>query len=399
MTATTNTASMKVFVALDEGVPRDAVEAALPGKKEIELTGMVEGLEEAWKALERVPSDLLVVACVGHSERALKLIANAVAAQPSRPVIVFSQGTTTLFTREVFAAGADDVIVLPLHPDNVLFAFEKAIARGAGSVAPVPVRRATIICVLGPKGGTGKTLTATSLSVALAEEGHRVALVDLDLQFGDIGLCLGVNPDATIYDLVRAGGVLDGDKLDAFMLRHDSGVKVLLAPSRPDHAAVVSVEFLRELYPLLRQTFDYVVVDTPPGFTPEVIATIDVSSAICMVGMLDVLSLKNTKLGLETLELMGVPSERIHLVLNRAMSRVGITDDDVVAVLGRTPDVFIPSDRDIPRSVNEGTSILVSKPQSEAASGFRQLASAFAATPPVAPRVSTLRRVLAKRAA
>jgi pilus assembly protein CpaE len=389
---------MKVFVALDEGVPRDAVEAALPGKKEIELTGMVEGLEEAWKALERVPSDLLVVACVGHSEHALKLIGNAVAAQPSRPVIVFSQGTTTLFTREVFAAGADDVIVLPLHPDNVLFAFEKAIARSAGTVAPVPVRRAPIICVLGPKGGTGKTLTATSLSVALAEEGHRVALVDLDLQFGDIGLCLGVNPDATIYDLVRAGGVLDGDKLNAFMLSHDSGVKVLLAPSRPDHAAVVSVEFLRELYPLMRQTFDYVVVDTPPGFTPEVIATIDAASAICMVGMLDVLSLKNTKLGLETLELMGFPSERIHLVLNRAMSRVGITDDDVVAVLGRTPDVFIPSDRDIPRSVNEGTSILVSKPQSEAAAGFRQLASTFAATPAV-PRVSTLRRVLAKRAA
>jgi len=154
-------------------------------------------------------------------------------------------------------------------------------------------------------------------------------------------------------------------------------VKVLIAPSRPDHAAVVSVDFLREVYATLRGMVDYVIVDTPPGFTPEVIATIDNSTSVVMVGMLDALSLKNTKLGLETLDLMGFPSENIKLLLNRARSRVGISDDEVVAIMGRHPDIMVPSDRDIPRAVNEGKPILVAKPQSEAAVAYRKLASEF----------------------
>ena len=112
-------------------------------------------------------------------------------------------------------------------------------------------------------------------------------------------------------------------------------------------------------------------------FRSEVIATIDSSTSIVMVGMLDALSLKNTKLGLETLDLMGFPHENIKLILNRARSRVGISDDEVVAIIGRTPDVFVPSDRDIPRAVNEGKPILVSKPQSEASMAFRQLAFSY----------------------
>ncbi len=100
------------------------------------------------------------------------------------------------------------------------------------------------------------------------------------------------------------------------------------------------------------------IVDTPPGFTPEVIASVDSSTHVCMVGMLDSLSLKNTKLGLETLELMGYEGERINLVLNRADSHVGITHDDVRTVVGREPDVLVPSHRDIARSANMGAPIV-----------------------------------------
>jgi pilus assembly protein CpaE len=93
--------------------------------------------------------------------------------------------------------------------------------------------------------------------------------------------------------------------------------------------------------------------------------------------MLDSLSLKNTKLGLDTLGLMGYSNDRIRIVLNRADSRVGITQDDVLAVLGRAPDVFVPSDREIPRSVNEGTPIVIGKDRSDAAIAFHQLASFY----------------------
>jgi len=289
------------------------------------------------------------------------------------------------------------MVLLPAVPDELLFAFQKALARKAGGVESATFSRAPLICVLGPKGGTGKTLTATSLSVALAELGKSVALIDLDLQFGDVGLCMGVAPHTTIFDLVRTGGSLDEEKLNGFMITHSSGVKLLLAPARPDQAAVVSVDFLRELYSTLRLMVDFVIVDTPPGFTPEVIATIDNASAVCMIGMLDALSLKNTKLGLETLELMGFPRENIKLILNRAGSRVGISEAEVVAIMGREPDILVPSDRDIPRAVNEGKPILLSKPQSEAAQAFRKLAAQFVQIDDVPTAMQTGRTNLWRR--
>ena len=157
------------------------------------------------------------------------------------------------------------------------------------------------------------------------------------------------------------------------MAHHSSGVHTLIAPRRPDQASAVGAELLREIYSILRQNYDWVIVDTPPGFTAEVITSIDHSTDIVMVGMLDSLSLKNTKLGLETLELMKYDPDHIYLLLNRAHSRVGISQSDVEAVLGRTPDVFIPSDREIPRTVNEGIPIVVARPQSEPAEAFGRL--------------------------
>jgi pilus assembly protein CpaE len=230
--------------------------------------------------------------------------------------------------------------------------------------------------VLGPKGGTGKTLTSTNLAVAMQNAGERVAIVDLDLQFGDIALCMGLAPGKTIYE-IAVSGPLELAAIDATMALHASGVRALLAPSRPDQASSVSVETVREVYALLREHYDAVIVDTPPGFTPEVIASIDLSSDIVMVGMLDTLSLKNTKLGLETLDLMGYDPDHIRLVLNRAHSRVGISTGDAGSVLGRAPDVLVPSDREIPRSINEGVPIVTSQPQSAAAAAFGQLAAFY----------------------
>src|SRR5581483_5662750 len=299
---------IKTLVALDSGVGREFVEASLP-RDGVDIVGIVEGLDESWLTLQETANDLLIVACSGNSERTLFLIDAAVRQRPTRPVVVFTYGSPNGFVRRVFDVGADDVIMLPEEPEAVRFALEKAVARKNGGGSS-PLSQGKIVAVLGPKGGTGKTLTSTNLAVALAELDQRVILVDLDLQFGDVGLGLGLSTEATIYDLVKAGGSLDEEKLTAYLTEHSSGVRALLAPSRPDHASAVTVEFLREVYSSLRRMADYIIVDTPPGFTPEVIATIDVASSIAMVGTLDSLSLKNTKLGLETLDLMGFPDDR-----------------------------------------------------------------------------------------
>jgi pilus assembly protein CpaE len=292
-------------------------------------------------------------------------------------VIVLLEGSANGFVRRAFESGADDLVALPATSDQIKFALEKAIARKSGTTGQESVGTAPMVVVLGPKGGTGKTLTCTNLGVALAAKGKRVALVDLDLQFGDLGLALGLRPDRTLHDLARSGGSLDATKLDSYLGTHSSGARVLMAPTRPDQAAGVSTALLRDVYAVLTATFDFVIVDTPPGFTPEVIAAIDRSTHVCAVAMLDSLSLKNTKLGLETLDLMGYDPERVSLVLNRADTKVGITPEDVLAIVGRQPDVLVPSDRDIPRSVNDGKAITSAKPNSRAAAAFRELADAY----------------------
>ncbi|MGH3058148.1 MAG: AAA family ATPase [Gaiellaceae bacterium] len=369
--------AIRTLVAVDEGVDRDALQTMLPIDPEIQIVGVVDGLEDSWTTLQETPTDLLVVACPGSSDRALFLVDGAVKQRPERPVVVFCEGSANGFVQRAFEAGADDFLTLPQTPEDVLFALRKAVARRHGASAASGVALSPMICVLGPKGGTGKTLTSCNLAVSLAQTGHKVAVVDLDLQFGDVGLALGLAPERTLYELAKSGGSLDDEKLDGYLATHSSGARALIAPTRPDHAGVVTTEFLREVYAALRTSHEYVIVDTPPGFTPEVIASIDSSSHVCMVGMLDSLSLKNTKLGFETLELMGYDGERMRLVLNRADSRVGITHDDVEAIIGRKPDVFVPSDRDIPRSVNQGTPIVVAKSRSDAAKAFRSLAAMY----------------------
>jgi pilus assembly protein CpaE len=377
------TNAIRILVTLAEHADRNLVESAFGNEPSLEVVGYVDGLDD-WRASLEQPGDLVVVACYGHDEGVTAMVDHAVKHRPDRPVVVMCEASPNGFLRQAFESGADDVITLPQSSEEVAFTLQKVIARRKGLTMPGKAT-APLVAVLGPKGGTGKTLVATNLAVALAQRDANVVLVDLDLQFGDIGLALGLSPEATMYDLMRAGPPFDHEKLERHLITHSSGVKVLIAPTRPDQASAVSIEFLRDIYASLRTMCDAVIVDTPPGFTPEVIATIDASSEICMVGMLDSLSLKNTKLGLETLDLMGYDTDHVSLVLNRADSRVGITPDDVSTIVGRAPDVAVPSDREIPRSVNEGTPIVAARPASGAAKAFRTLADRYAKTPAPKP--------------
>jgi pilus assembly protein CpaE len=368
---------IKALVSLDNGIDEATVRAALPQDPAIHVVGYLRGLEDSWSTLQETATDLLVIASSGYSERALSLIGSAARDHPHLPIVVLSQSSPDGFLNRLFEMGADDVVRLPESPERVRFALQKVVARRRAAASQEGGGHGSMICVLGPKGGTGKTVTSSNLSIALAQTGARVTVMDLDLQFGDLALCMGVRPESTIYDLATSPGSLDADKLAAYLVPHESGARVLVAPTRPDQASMITVEFLREVYSTLREISDFVVIDTSPGFSAEVIAAIDASSHSCMLGMLDTLSLKNTRLGLETLELMGYEMDRVVLVLNRAASRVGISDDDVSRIVGRKPDIRIPSDVEVTRSVNDGKPIVMAKPKSEAAESFRKLAQAF----------------------
>jgi pilus assembly protein CpaE len=402
-------------VALGPATSREAIESAFVDEPSIALAGFVPAARHGASALNDHHHDALVVACTDESEEILEFISGAVAERPERPVVVVYEGSANGFVRKAFHAGAADLITGALRPESngadrlgqdIAFALEKAIARGPashrGPVSATPRAVGEMVAVLGPKGGTGKTLTTVNLAAALAAAGQSVVVVDLDLQFGDIGLALGLAPDRTLYDLARAGGSLDAEKIEDFLTEHSTGVRALLAPRRPDHAGAVTVEFVRELFDALREMSDFVIVDTPPGFTPEVIAAIDRSSWVCMVAMLDALSLKNTKLGLETLDLMGYESDRVRVVLNRADSRVGITVEDVTKLLGRAPDLRVPSHRDITRSVNEALPIVTTGGNADARRAFESLAASYmdahaAQAAPTTSAKQPRRRIIGRR--
>jgi pilus assembly protein CpaE len=387
-----------ILLAHDASISGDWVIEHIPQENDVTVREVMSSLSTRSEALKSSNADVLVIACSNESDAALDLVEWWVENGRNRPVVVLCQNSPNGFVQRAFSVGADDLVVLEPGPEisesstrNVGFALQKAIARRKAPGKP-EANLGTMICVLGPKGGIGKTVTCCNLSLSLATMRHRVALVDLDLQFGDVALSLGMRPERTIYDLVGSGGSLDADKIEAYMTVHQTGLRVLAAPVRPDQAGVVTPDFITGMIASLRTAYDFVVIDTPPSFGPEVIAAIDASSHLCVIGMLDSLSLKNTRLGLETLDLMGYPPERIRVVLNRANTNVGITGEDVISVLGRRPEILIPSSRDLTRSVNQGDPIVLSQKRSEAARAFNALALLFA-PPPKLPRRGARNRI------
>jgi pilus assembly protein CpaE len=370
------------LVALDPDVDRETIETMLSAEplSVLDYVDLKPG-----ELSDDGGGDVLIVACVEYTPEIGEYLTAVSRLHPARPVVLLCPGASNGYIADAFDAGVDDIVALPARGDAELaktmsrqlaFTVEKAAARRRG-LTVTATKLGMMISVLGLKGGAGKTLTAANLAVALAAAGHRATIVDLDLQFGDVGLALGLSPHRTVYDLVCSSGELDAEKLEDFLLVHPSGARALLAPARPDQAGMITSDFMRGVYPVLRETNDFVVIDTPPSFTPEVIAAVDSSTKICMVAMLDSLSLKNTKLGLETLERMDVDMDAIRLVLNRADSNVGIGHDDVAAIVGAKPDVLVPSDRTVTRSINRGEPIVLERKRSEAAKAFQLLAGLY----------------------
>ncbi|MBV9837153.1 MAG: AAA family ATPase [Solirubrobacterales bacterium] len=375
---------IQVLVALDREVDRGLIEALVSRGPRLRVLDYLELDGPAASGLGA--GEALVVVVADYSEQARDFVVAANRQHPLRPILLVcpSGGGNNNYLGEAFNNGVDDIIALPddqggLDPSVSMqlgFAVEKALMRKRGSAAPKPESVRNVVCVLGLKGGSGKTLTSVNLGVALAEAGRSVALMDLDLQFGDLALAMGLTPVRTIYDLVRSGGSLDAGKLEDFLMEHPSGVRALLAPVRPEQAAMITVAFLSEVQRLLAEMFEFVVIDTPPSFSPEVISTIDHSTDALVVAMRDTLALKNTKLGLETLERMEFDRGRLKVLLNRANTNVGIERDDILAILGRDVDIFVPSHRDVARSINQGMPI-ASQRGSEAATAFHALAQLY----------------------
>ncbi|MGH3497556.1 MAG: AAA family ATPase [Nocardioidaceae bacterium] len=231
-----------------------------------------------------------------------------------------------------------------------------------------------VITVFSAKGGVGKTTVATNLSVALAERDKKVCLIDLDLAFGDVAITLQIFPTRTIADAVPMQAQLDMQGLESLLTPFRDNMYALVAPIQPDAKDTISAALVGRIIELLKETFDYIVLDTPPAFDDQVLQAFDSSDRILLIATPDIPALKNLKITLETLTLLNYPRERTHLVLNRALPKVGVTAEEVSTSLSMPIVAMIPSSADVPASVNRGEPIVIGDPKHSASRGILALA-------------------------
>ncbi|MFP5219100.1 MAG: CpaE family protein [Actinomycetes bacterium] len=242
-----------------------------------------------------------------------------------------------------------------------------------------------LVTVFSAKGGCGKTTIATNFATLAAKAGRRTCLVDLDLAFGDVAISLQLFPERSMADLVALDGGIDRKAVSSVVTAHSARLDTVLAPVEPGIAEQVTASTVTDLLQVLKGSYDVVVVDTPPAFTDHVLAAFDASDHLALVTTLDIPALKNLKLTLETLDLLGYSKERWHVVLNRADSKVGLDVSDVQKTLGSPIAVQLPSSRAVPAAVNRGVALAAESPGHPVSSALRKFAEKLLGEPvPVA---------------
>lgn len=352
----------------------DRVRDGLAAHPELDLVGASEAIAEAAPAL--AGGHLQVVL---HATRSSTLPADELAAireQTATPVVIIASGEASALLDDALNAGVADVVLLPQLLENIVFSLRKASHAGRRLAAEGgESRHGQIVTVFSPKGGTGKTVTATNLAAAFAKhEKRRTLLLDLDLQFGDTAIMLGIEPEKTIYDFVVAPGELDSEKLAGYITRHQCGLDLLPAPLRPEDAELVTESKLGRLLEVARESYDVIVVDTSPFFHGPMLATLDRTDELLLVCGLDVPTLKNVRLSLQTLDLLSFPQSRVRFVLNRSNSKVGLQKKEVEGALGVKIRYELPSDRAVPLAVNRGTPAVLAEPGGDFSKGVRDIA-------------------------
>ena len=235
-------------------------------------------------------------------------------------------------------------------------------------------RNGRVVTVFSPKGGVGKTTMSVNLGLALTLAGHRVCVVDLDLAFGDVAITLQLIPEHTIAEAVDSEHDLDFSMIQTLLTSHSSGLTILAAPTHPEGRDHVSASLVRRVIQTLRHNFDYIVIDTPPGFDDQVLGAFDETDECVIVATLDVPTIKNTKVAIETLDLLQIVRNNRHLVLNRADEEVGLSQANVEEILGMKVSVSLPSALAVASATNHGQPIVLSKPDHPVSRAISSLA-------------------------
>ena len=302
--------------------------------------------------------------------------------RPTISVVLVREVVDTEVLTRAMHAGVRDVVA-----DGDMSAVGTALDRAQevwlalrGS-SPAPVL-GKVLTVFSPKGGVGKTTTSVNLALALASDGRRkVCLVDLDLAFGDVAITLQLFPTHSIEHLIGSEATLDVATVEGMLTPHDSGVMVLAAPSLPDARDRVTGALVTRVLKTLQERFDYVVVDSAPTFDEPTLTALDGTDECVIVATLDVPTLKNVRVALDTLDMLSLVLGHRHLLLNRADDQVGLRADKVESILGLEVAARMATSIDIAAATNAGQPIVLSSPDHDSSRVVRRLATRLTGEP------------------
>ncbi|MFI2565933.1 CpaE family protein [Paenarthrobacter sp. NPDC018779] len=327
-------------------------------------------------------------------------LASAIDAENPEIVLVLAAAPSSELTLSAVRSGIRDIIDPGADAHDLTQALERAAntaaSRRQASVAGAREEqpRGRVVSVMSPKGGVGKTTVSTNLAVGLARTVPMGAvIVDLDLQFGDVGSGLGLEPAHTITDAVRGSAASDSMVLKAFLAPHPSGAYALCAPLRPAEADLIEPAHVAALVHQLSLEFPYVVLDTSPGLGDVVLAVLELATDAVWVCGMDIPSIRGLNHGLEVLRQLDLMPPSSTVVLNFADKRSGLTVKDVEATVGLPVEVVLPHSRAVPFSTNAGVPMLQSGRRDPVAKGLGALVAKIAAGGTVVGARNSRRRV------
>ena len=224
--------------------------------------------------------------------------------------------------------------------------------------------RGKVLIVFSAKGGCGKTTLSINLAHALARNTEsRVALLDFDLQFGDVAVALQIEPKKTISDAISMQTNIDELAIKSLMVNQEKNLDILLAPTNPTDIEFISTELIDNLIDSLRNSYDYIVVDTPPAFTDIILRVFDQADRCFLLTTLDMPAIKNLKLVVSTLEALNINKSKLDFVLNRSDLKSGLNLRELEEMVGEKFTVMIPSSNDVSGSTNRGIPLVIESPR------------------------------------
>jgi pilus assembly protein CpaE len=328
--------------------------------------------------LDDRPNEFAVV--LGSSvnlDAAFKLAETLRITRPALSVILLRPRVESSVLAEALRSGLREVV-----EERDLTGLAAAVRRShvlyraltADRSGPLEDNKGKLITVFSAKGGVGKTTVSTNLAVALAAEGHRVCIVDLDLAFGDVAITMQLSPEHTIVDALDIEGDIGLEDLRPLLTSYSENLWALAGPSTPSPDETRVKAIVGKILTALKQGFDYTVVDTPPAFDEHVLQAFDESDLVLLVLTPDITALKNLKITSQMLGLLNYSEEKSRVILNRADSKVGVSEMDVSETLKAKIFASIPSSAQVPASTNKGEPIVVSSPRHPVSLAFSALA-------------------------